>query len=60
MCKTRRVFSSSGEVCEASVRVNLYHQILIILRLRPELVNDQNDRTETKLYTEEIVKKVEN
>ena len=33
-------------------------QILIILRLRPELVNDQNDRTETKFYPEEICQKV--
>jgi hypothetical protein len=40
MCETRRVFLSSGEVYDVNVFVNLYFQILIILRLRSELVND--------------------
>jgi hypothetical protein len=51
MCKTRREFSSSGDVSDANVLVNLYLQILITLRLRLQLVNDENGRTEQKFYS---------
>ena len=40
MYETRRVFSSSGDVSEANVLGNFEIQILITLRVRPELVND--------------------
>jgi hypothetical protein len=57
MYETRRVFSSSGDVSEEMFGI-FEIQIIILLRLRLELVNDQNDRTEQKLYPEDFFQKV--
>jgi hypothetical protein len=52
MYKTRRVFPRSGDVSNTNVFVNLsFFTIIIILRLRPELVNDQNDRSNEFNYS---------
>ena len=39
MYETRRVFSSSGEACDVNVLVNLEFKILILSRLRVQLMN---------------------
>ena len=52
--ETRRVFSSSDEVCYAKV---LGIQILMILRLRFQLVDARNDRTVTKSIPLKFLKK---
>ena len=51
MYESRRVFLSSDEVSEANVLGNLEIQILIIFRLRLQLVNDRNSSTGRKFYS---------
>jgi hypothetical protein len=58
MCKTRRVFQVMVIfLMQMSLGICIF-QILMILRLRFEPVNDQNDRTGNKFYPLDIFQKI--